>query len=83
MFSNALSELMNFATEDDVRSSVRGWSVNCGADKRLASKNLIRCHAYVTEGNTCIRVNTLPAYTYINREVILLFMHIVFKLLRI
>jgi len=62
-------ELIDYVNEDDVRSSVRDWSVNWDADKRLASKNLIRCHAYVTEGTTCIRVNNLPAYTYINREI--------------
>ena len=72
-FLYLIIDLINFVIEDDVRSSVRDWSVNCEADKRLAAKNLIRCHAYVTEGSTCIRVNNLPAYTYINREVSELF----------
>lgn len=66
---NGKPDLIDFAIEDDVRSAIRDWSIHCNAVKRLHSKNLIRCHAFVTEGNICIRVNNLPSYTHINREV--------------
>ena len=34
-------------------------------------KDKIKCHAYTTE-NFCLRVNTLPTYSHINRQVFLL-----------
>jgi len=62
-------DIFNYAYEDDLTQTARHWSsYPHGEDKG----NVIRCHALISN-QFCLRVNTLPSYTYINKQILKLF----------
>ncbi|XP_065069991.1 translation initiation factor eIF2B subunit gamma-like isoform X1 [Rhopilema esculentum] len=66
---NTKPDIFSFAREDDVRSSVRLWSVHGDSGNSSECSGVIRCHGYVADDNLTVRINDLPAYTHINREI--------------
>eukprot|EP00112_Aurelia_sp_Birch-Aquarium-sp1_P015881 Seg3555.2 transcript_id=Seg3555.2/GoldUCD/mRNA.D3Y31 product="Translation initiation factor eIF-2B subunit gamma" protein_id=Seg3555.2/GoldUCD/D3Y31 len=66
---NPKPDLFSFALEDDLTSTTRHWSLHPDINGNSDSHNVIRCHGYTTDGNLCLRINNLPAYIHINREI--------------
>jgi len=61
--NNALKDIFSYCVADELTDYLRDWS---GYNGRCL-KDQIKCHCFVADG-FCLRVNTLPAYTHINRE---------------
>lgn len=62
-------DLFSFVHVDDLTSLTKDLSIYRDNGKAMQSGNHLRCHGYVNDGSLCIRINNLPAYTHINREI--------------
>lgn len=57
-------DIFSFCVGNEISNYMKDWS---GYDGRCL-EDQIKCHCYVSD-DFCLRVNTLPAYTYMNREI--------------
>ena len=62
----------DFIVQDDVRSKAQHlscWNDHIGDMKDAYRKRSLKCFAYIMEGGTCIRANTMQAYCELNRQI--------------
>ena len=65
-------DIFSYSSTDELTKMTKDWSGYQGN----SLKDPIKCHAYISD-EFCLRVNTLPSYTYINRQVTLFLMFLV------
>ena len=59
------SDIFDFSTTDTLSEMSFPWS----SYGMRSEDNSIKCHAYVADTSYCVRVNNLPAFTHLNRQV--------------
>ena len=62
----------DFLVQDDLRSKsqhLSSWNDHIGDMKDAYRKRSLKCFAYIMEGGTCIRANTMQAYCELNRQI--------------
>ncbi|XP_057300088.1 translation initiation factor eIF-2B subunit gamma-like [Hydractinia symbiolongicarpus] len=62
--TNKSTDIYSYCCLDELTTYAREWSGYQGN----CLKDTIKCHAYVTDGFS-LRVNTLPAYTHMNKQI--------------
>lgn len=62
-------DIYDFAKEDDVTTYTRELSSWSGTLTDIDHSNIIRCHAFIMDSGTCLRMNIIPLYMEANRQV--------------
>jgi len=60
---NTSKDIYSYCVDDELTTYMREWS----GYKGRSLQDSIKCHCIVADG-FCLRVNTLPAYTHMNKE---------------
>lgn len=61
-------DIFNFVVMDDLSMLIQEWS-GYSTNKM---DNEIKCHAHISD-SFCLRINNLPAYSYVNKQIMKLF----------
>ena len=60
---NTAKDIHSYCVDDELTTYLREWS----GYKGRSMEDRIKCHCIIADG-FCLRVNTLPAYTHMNKE---------------
>jgi len=63
--SKAGLDIFSYSMPDELTCYLQDWSSYAGR----CLKDQIKCHGFISDDQFCLRVNTLPAYVHMNREI--------------